>query len=191
MMKKKNFKIGNSVKMAIKMASKFPIYQCWEAEEIFKKHNGMGSVIITRKGSQDNIIMSVFLLDACCLGVKNTFIVGLNEKDYQYRLETIRANETLREITPSRARKLVEGAEEYAEGLGFSPHRDYFTAKRIFGDIDTETCSDVFEYGRDGKPMYIAGPHDSQYFINNVINTLTKKLGPDGFHYIVSLDQPF
>ena len=78
-------------------------------------------------------------------------------------------------------KKLVVGAEAYAEKLGFPPRGDYGFAKRIFKDIHKNQCSRSFAFGWDGKPLYLAGPGDSTQFSRDVVNRLTAKLGADGF----------
>src|SRR5436853_559653 len=54
-------------------------------------------------------------------------------------------------------RQIVYGAIGYARELGFEPHPDFGRAAGYLGAWDEE-CELTF--GRDGKPMYISGPHD-------------------------------
>ncbi len=103
-------------------------------------------------------------MDIFCLGVKNAYIKLMSEEEYHFRLENIREQEYLKAIHPSCARKLVEGTVEYAKELGFSPHKDYRSARKIFGEIEKDICPRSFEFGKDGKPFYIAGPNDSEAF---------------------------
>ena len=177
--------------MAMNQALKAPIYECWEPEQLFEGESGVGTIVVTRKTQRNEIVMAIFLLDVFCLGVKNAYISMMFEKEYQLRLEHIGKHEQLRKVDPSYARKLVEDAEKYAKDLGFSPHKDYHLAKQIFGDIKTETCSVSFEFGREGKPFYIAGPNDSDMFANKVINQLMDKCGPGGSHYLLPLNGLF
>lgn len=129
-------------------------------------------------------------MDVYCLGVKNSYIKLMREEEYRFRLENIREHEQLKFIHPSCARKLVEETEEYAEELGFSPHKDYQSAKKIFGEIERDVCPRSFEFGKDGKPFFIAGPHDNEAFSKRVIDKLMDKCGSDGFHYLAKLDGP-
>ena len=66
-----------------------------------------------------------------------------------------------------------------------SPDRDYYYAREIFGDIDPASCPEAIEYGTDGKPFYVAGPYDD---VERIMDRLTRKLGPDGFHFVAPLD---
>lgn len=191
--KKKDLLGTFSRNLAIHQAFKAPVYECWEAEQLFDQdsHSGIGLVMITRKSSNGNIVASVFLVDVYCLGVKNCFVKVLNEENYPSFLEEVNRQGILKKIHPTCARKLIEEAGKYAADLGFSPHKDYQEAKRIFGDIDSVACPRSFQFGKDGKPFYIAGPYDKPSFVKNVANKLAKKCGPDGFHYLTPVDDSF
>jgi len=39
--------------------------------------------------------------------------------------------------------------------------------------------------GDDGKPFYIAGPYDHA---RAIVDKLIRRLGPDGFHYIIPME---
>ena len=45
-----------------------------------------------------------------------------------------------------------------------------------------------FEFGKDGKPFYVSGPNETRADSERIIATLTRKLGPGGFHYMVGMD---
>lgn len=171
----------------ITLATSSPIHECLMAEELFA--TGMGTVIVSRSLPNGDIGASYFLLDVYCLGVKNAYFLALGRDDYEYRLSMISQNETLVPIHPTCARKLVEGAEAYARELGFGPHPDYQLAKRIFADIDAAACPTSFTFGKDGKPFFIVGPNDSPKKVKKILDTLTKRCGPDGFHYLVGVGE--
>jgi hypothetical protein len=82
----------------------------------------------------------------------------------------------------------VEGAVEYARRLGFLPHPDYKKAAKVMGGINPKECSEVFVYGSESKPLYVAGPYDGEAKRNRILKTLTKALGPQGFHFFAPLD---
>src|SRR5262245_38696707 len=98
--------------------------------------------------------------------------------------------ETFRVLHPTCARKLVEGAEAYARDLGFSPHPDYQRARRIFGDLDPTACPTHYTFGKDGKPFFMSGPYDTPARCRKIIDTLTRRCGPEGFHYTVAIGGP-
>ena len=176
---------GGARQMALAVNS--PIHECLIARELFEA--GMGTVVVSRSLPNGDLGASFFLLDVYCLGVKNAYFLNMPPEEYEVRLSAVSQNETLTVIHPTCARKLVEGAEAYARDLGFSPHPDYQVAKRIFGDIDALACPQSFPFGKDGKPFFIAGPTDTPKRIEKILNTLTKRCGPDGFHYMVGLGE--
>jgi hypothetical protein len=169
--------------LATAQALQAPLYECWEREDLFEPHAGTGTVVVTRKTPGNQILMAAFLLDVFCLGVKYAHCMLLAENEYRFRMQQIETHQDLVEVHPACAKKLVESAQIYAENLGFSPLGDYEFAKKIFGDIQKKQCPRSFTFGRAGKPLYMAGPNDDASFRKNVINTLTVKLGKDGFHH--------
>jgi hypothetical protein len=91
-------------------------------------------------------------------------------------------------VTPQYVRKLTEGAVAYARQFGFEPHRNYKPASLIFDDVDPAECHDEFVFGKDGKPFYTRGPGENQLRANSIVEQLTRRCGPDGFHYMLSID---
>ncbi|MFV1968134.1 MAG: hypothetical protein ACC628_22140, partial [Pirellulaceae bacterium] len=52
----------------------------------------------------------------------------------------------------------------------------------IFGDIDPDESTRVFEYGREnGKPHFIAGPNDAPFRCRQILDTLKRVCGPGGY----------
>ena len=107
---------------------------------------------------------------------------------YAQIIERLAHNEPLETIDPACARKLIEGAVEYAQRWNLSPHPDYKVARKIFGEVDAAACLRSFEYGRDGKPFYVAGPNDTPATSRQVISVLENQCGPNGFHYMVGFE---
>jgi len=165
-----------------------PIHMASISNSIFEK--GMGPVVISRKLPDGRIAAGMFLLDIYCLGVKNAFLFIKTPPEFDEAIEGFYGADNYRSVSPAYARKLIEGSVAYAEDLGFKPHRDYREAARILGDIDPEECTEEFVFGKNGKPLYIAGPNDSKAMARRIISQLQNKCGPDGAHYIVGIDDP-
>lgn len=166
-----------------------PFLHCVTIADLWRE--GIGHVLVSRKLPNQQVAFVNFLLDIYCLGVKNV-IVDIAAKD-RYEREMygkLRREYELKRLSPECARKLVEGAVDYAADLGLSPHRDYRKGRVIFGDVDATACSREFEYGQDGKPLFIAGPHDGPARCQRIMETLTASCGPDGFHFIMPLGGP-
>ena len=170
---------------SIALAVRSPIHECLVSELIDEE--GMGTVIISRALPDGRIGAGLFLVDAYCLGIKNAGLLVLFQDEYNDWVTRTLQNETLIAVDPSYARKLIESAVAYAKDLGFNPHPDYQLAKRILGDIDAAACSTEFTFGKDGMPLFITGPTDTPKRIEKILQTLTERCGPGGFHYLVGI----
>jgi hypothetical protein len=179
---------------AVQSVLNAPIYECWEPENLFSKDHdvGIGNVVVSRKTADGQIGVAVFLVDAYCLGVKDAFFRIESETTYRELMEGMEKRGKVNAIHPACARKLVESAVIWSESIGFSPHKDYSGAKKIFGDIDAAACPREFEFGKDGKPFYLSGPHDSPAFIRKVRNTLERRVGPGNYKFLTLMGpEPF
>ncbi len=170
----------------VAFAAGMPLHECLIPGILFDQ--GIGNVVISRKMPNGDIAAGFFLVDIYCLGVKNCFFAVIPPGAYAQRIDELVQKEGADQAEPACTVKLIKDAVTYAEGLGFHPHRDYLTTKGIFGSIDPATCRKEFEFGKDGKPLYISGPNETQADSERIIATLTRKLGPDGFHYMVGVD---
>lgn len=168
----------------IRRVSHFPVRECSINDDW--SESGMAHIIFARNRPDNRIAIGAFVVDLGCLGVKSAFAnPDISLAQYEQMLSG--SHTAMVNFDPACAIKMILGAIEYAKRLDFKPDPDYYYAREIFGDIDPESCEETFEYGREGKPFYFAGPYDS---VNRIMNQLTRKLGPDGFHYVAFLD-PF
>ncbi|HEX4947274.1 MAG TPA: hypothetical protein VFZ34_11445 [Blastocatellia bacterium] len=169
----------------VAFAARYPIHECIANAAMFA--GGMGTVVVSRRAPNGDIVMGTFLLDTFCLGVKSAFGRTLLPHEYDMMIGEMRQNEMMQAVEPACARKMVEGALAYAASLGFKPDPDYYTAKEIFGDIDSSGCTDEFKFGKDGKPFYVAGPLDSPLKQRQIIATLEKKVGVGNFDFLMPI----
>ena len=166
---------------SFEQAEKYPIRACLVPEGLFER--GIGTLYVTRDLPNGDIATAGFLVDVFCLGIKNALLKSFNVFDFKDVIEN--DSEGYIKVEPAYVRKLVEDAQDYAENLGFRPHKDYKKAKYMFGDIDPNSCTEIFEFGKDGKPTYVSGPFDSLQKIEKIRKTLTKSCGEDGFNFTV------
>lgn len=173
--------MGTSARAAV---AGWPVHECYMPKDLFEV--GLGNIIMSRKMG-DRIAVAVFLVDTGCLGVKDAFLhIGFPD-EFRNIVDRIGERAELVPVSAECARKVIEGAVEYAAALGFKPHKDYPKTSTIFGDADTTLCESVFEFGRDGKPFYCSGPYESPARSRQIVEILSKRCGPDGFHYIVGI----
>lgn len=149
------------------------------------RESGLGHVAISRSLPKDRVAVAVFLVDRYCLGVKNCFGRLCVRAEYDSLCKELDKKFEMEDHSPADVRKLVESAVEYARKLGFEPHADYHRLKPFFGDIDPQESSAEFEFGSEGKPLFISGPNDGPERCRRIISMLQDCCGPDGFHYIM------
>jgi hypothetical protein len=168
---------------------KFPVHECLVPERLFE--TGLGTVIWVRRMPDGMLAITAFVVDVFCLGVKDALFKVASEQAYENMIKPglieTHEGQAFLTVEPAYARKLIQGAVRYAEGLGFPPHPDYQNARGIFGDVDSLACPTEFEYGREGKPFYMRGPHESVSQAKRIVEQLQNECGEGGFHYLVTM----
>lgn len=160
----------------------YPLRECLINDD-WAEHK-LATISIARNRPDGRVAMGSFIVDVGCLGVKSAFAnPSITAEQYEQRLVLGQPTNQIHFGAPC-AVKLILGALEYARELGFKPDPDYFYSREIFGDIDPAGCEETFEYGMDGKPFYIPGPHDNP---QRIVKHLTKELGPDGYLFMMPL----
>lgn len=164
-----------------------PFYAVYYTPILFE--DGMGQVIISRELDDGVIASAFFLLDAFCLGVKNTFLRVMTSDQFEEMLEETRVRMELKKVSPEFAGKLVHDTIAFARSLGFEPHPEFEDASILLEGIAFSSCEETFTFGKNGKPLYMNGPNSTEAEDRAIIKKLAAKLGPDGFNYTVNLGQ--
>ena len=167
-------------------AARYPILHAQVTTDFWDQ--GIGWACLSRELPNGSVGFGLFLVDRYCLGIKNVMadITGRFTYDTQVARK-FQGHFKSKEMKPAAVRKLVEQAVAYARSLGFPPHPEYQRARLIFGDIDPNEAPDEFEFGKDGKPYFIAGPHDTPERCRHILRTLEEHCGPDGYHYLIPM----
>jgi hypothetical protein len=139
---------------------------------------GVALVLLARADRHDRVVVCGWLLDTFCLGVKNA--IGpevMRRRDLPRFARTYFAAcpAPALEAPIALAEELVLGAVDFADRLGFSPHPDFALTRAHLGDL---VGPRAITFGRDGRPLYVAGPFDDPIAI---MRTLKAKVGADGF----------
>ncbi len=163
-----------------------PVHAALVARSIFE--TGIGHVIVARKLPNESIASGFFLIDAYCLGVKDAFPTITSPLEFDEMIETKLTDQDMQSVSPGHARKLVEDAIAYALDLGLEPHPDFRDAEPMLTGIDASECKETFTFGKDGKPLYIAGAYDSEVMIRRVTAKLKERFGPDGVRYVMRVN---
>ena len=163
-----------------------PLFECLVPEELFDL--GIGHVVVAKQGRTGALGVGAFLLDVYCLGVKDVFFHVCNKTEYRERIVSPFAKtEKLVAMEGACGRKLIEGAVDYARKLGIPPHKDYQLVSKLLLNLKAAECSTEFEYGKDGKPLFVAGPNDSPDKCDRILVLLEQKCGPNGYNYLMPM----
>jgi hypothetical protein len=168
-------------KTIIANARNFPVKEClisadWQEE-------GLTQILIAREQPDGNLLFGVYLVDLLCLGLKNTFYnCNFSVREYMEFRSRFAATQEMVQCPLDMACQIIYGAIEYAADLGFQPQRDFELSQYILEQKNGLSGNYRIEYGRDGKPFYVAGPNDNVEFI---MRKLEEKLGRDQYHFLV------
>jgi len=168
-----------SPKKRILLARNYPLHEClinpsW-------RDSGMATILISRRQDDGDFLFGLFLVDVLCLGLKDTFC-NAGFSPYRYRSEVVAKvfDETPVQCPPALAHQIIYGAIAFARRFGFEPQRDFALSQHILDPPGRwEPCEDV-EFGRDGKPFYIQGPHDN---VERIMRKLEATAGPGNYNY--------
>jgi len=139
---------------------------------------GVAIVLVARAGRHDRVTACSYLLDTFCLGVKSVTVpLELRDRDLPafVRMHFAVFPWPAQRAPIELAQHLVLGAVAFSASLGFAPHPDFEVAREHLGEL-REPCAITF--GREGRPLYIAGPHDDPI---SIMRTLCATVGNDGF----------
>ncbi len=171
------FMAENSPELA-KLSTIWPIYDCYIGKDW--QEVGKTMVMVIRTMPTKLFFSSFFLIDAFCLGVKDTYTrLNLGQKDLEFLkdgLDNAGCGGVI-SIPYADARSIIFGAVAYAQTLGFDPYKDWHKTKYA---LEPETSfDDKFEFGYKGKPFYVMGPYDSENLDVKAIIKKVKALGGD------------
>jgi hypothetical protein len=156
-------------KKTIQMYFGSSLYQAWFSENVFE--SGMGSMILTRKTVGGAVVGVVFLCDHFCLGIKSCFAFMESEASYSALIQEIQAREDLKPADAGYVKKYILGLVQWAKEIGFPPNSEYRYCSEILQGIPVDNEA-TFQYGKDGAPLFINGPHDEPYQIRQIVRTL-------------------
>ncbi|HKI14393.1 MAG TPA: hypothetical protein VKA12_05185, partial [Roseiarcus sp.] len=143
----------------VRRASAAPLHSCLLQSSLFEC--GVGMVILIRKIGPHRAVLAGFLVDAYCLGVKDAFFREIDEAEIETLFDGLETAAPFEAVDPSYARKLLRDAVAYGRSLGLEPHADYAAVEPLFGDVAADACEVQFEFGFEGKPLYVPGPTES------------------------------
>ncbi len=174
-----------SVKKKLRRARGLPVYEC--CINASWRETGLAHILLARQQPDDRILFAVYLVDTECLGLKDTFCnADLPLSEYEGELRA--SMDDVEDIIPcplELAHTIVYGGIDYAKELGFRPHADFRLSRHVLEQKSALPFRDDVEFGRDGKPFYVAGADDDVEFI---LEQLRLNVGKGGFEYMVPME---
>ncbi|WP_352421912.1 hypothetical protein [Proteiniphilum sp.] len=172
-------------------ARSLPIFKCFVNEGW--EESSIAHVTVGRNHINGNITWCSYLVDLGCLGVKDT-MYQFNVPEYEfneYRSE-LEVNLDIIEIDYNLAHNIIHAGWEYAEEVGFEPHKDFLsiTSYMLEEDSDDIPLVEIACGGENGKPVFMQGPFEDDAMAKMIINRLEKNLGAGNFDYVLAVDNP-
>jgi len=177
--KRKLGALETSLAGRVRRAAEMPVQHCLLTESLLEV--GLGMLVLARGPTSHHVTLSSFLIDVFCLGIKDVTVQSVGAEEFAMYIATMGAAAPMIPVEPSYARKLLRNVAAWAQSLGFPPHRDFTVAERMFGEVSAADCEVDFQFGRDGKPVYMPGPTESSSLIRLRLEHLRRTLGDDGF----------
>ncbi len=171
----------------IRRARTFPILECWISANWQKEDPGLVEILLVRQQPGGDICFGVYLVDKYCLGLKNTFAnAGFSLTRYQNEVRNTIFRETKPQACPVElAHQMIYASIEYAARFGFQPEKDFALSQYVLAPRGELEEPYQLTFGKNGKPFFVAGPHDNAA---RILKQLEKTAGPGNYDYVVPLD---
>ncbi len=176
-----------SAKKKIRSARQYPLHEClinpsW-------KERGLATVVVSRRQPDGNLLFGVYLVDILCLGLKNTFCnADFSLSRYSTELvQRVYQDEDPVQCSREMAHQTIYGAIAFARQFGFNPNSDFDLSQYVLDDPGSFEGTPEIEFGRDGKPLFIAGPDDN---VPRILRQLESTAGRGHFDYVYGSDNP-
>jgi len=170
----------------LRKARSYHIKECFITEGW--QDGGICNIFILREKPDFNFILGVYLIDIWCLGLKDTFFnLDVSYEEIADRLHNHPSGKNVA-VDVDFAHSMIYGGIDYAKQLGFSPHSDFKYTRFILDPKEEIEFDGTIEFGKDGKPFYMAGPYDSREKISRIIEQLEEKVGEGNYHFTYPVD---
>jgi hypothetical protein len=182
--------VSVSASAIIRRARTFPILQCWISAEWKQESPGLVEVLVAREQPDGDICFGMYLVDKYCLGLKNTFArAGYSRRQLEDELHSKFFPEmTPMACSPELAHQMVYASIDYAARFGFTPNKDFSLSQYVLAPHGELKEPYNLEFGKDGKPFYIAGPHENP---KAILKQLRETAGEGNYHFLVMAPDMF
>lgn len=174
---------SQSAASVLRQARSYPVYECLISESWQKDEPGLVQIVLARQQPGGDICFGVYLVDKLCLGLKNTFAnANFSRSRYQDEiLDRITGRSEMKDCPLELAHQMIYESIDYAAQFGFEPNKDFALSQFMLqprGELEEPYH---LTFGKNGKPLYISGPHDNA---QRIVRQLEKTAGPGNYDYI-------
>ena len=170
----------------IREARAYPIQSCWVQEGW--EEAGIAVVVVARRQPNGRLLFGTYMVDLYCLGLKDTYArTDIAEGDFRPRyLDQIYAANPPVRILPELAHEIIYGGIAYAAQYGFKPHADFRLTRHILDLPEAHRPTGKVVFGYEGKPFYVAGPHDR---VKAIMAQLRRTAGEGNYTYLMPVEE--
>ena len=175
-----------SEKSLIRRAREFPILECRISADWQKEEPGLVQVLVARQQPDGDICYGFYLVDKYLLGLKNSLAhAGVPASDYRREIrEGLYRDTKSKDCPPELAHQMIYQSIDYAHQFGFEPEKDFALNQYILEPRGELNEPYNITFGRDGKPFFVAGPHDN---VARILRQLDKTAGPGNYDFFAPL----
>ncbi len=167
-------------------ARNLPIFKCFVNDGWDEQ--GLAHVTISRKHVNGNITYCSYLVDLKCLGIKDT-LYQFNVPEYEFDEYKDKLDDNLGMIESeyNLGHNIIHAGWEYAEEIGFEPHKDFLSITQYMLEEDSDKIPliDIHCGGENGKPLFVQGPLEDDTMAGMIMNRLEKTLGAGNYDYVL------
>jgi hypothetical protein len=179
-----------SPRVLIRCAREYPVMEClindnWDTDEA----EGFAQIVIARQQPDGNIAFGVYLVDMYCLGLKSTFCnAGFSLSEYRNNIvPPAMRSANPKQCPPELVHQIIYQGIDYAVQYGFRPDKDFKWSHYLLEERGTLEEPYKLIFGKDGKPLFVAGPYDN---VDVILRRLEKNAGPGNYNYVIFVGGP-
>ena len=166
---------------ARKRARRLPLVGCTISADW--RDTGRARILVIREQPDRRFVVARFQVDVWCLGLVSADVCkDINAATLRTVREETYAGAALAVPCAARlAAGIIYGGIAYAERLGFAPHPGWSIAQHVLPAPPAAGRAESIEFGRDGKPCYVAGAAPDDEAVMDQLD----QLGPDAYNVLL------
>lgn len=139
--------------------------------------------MIVRRQPSGKFMFANYLIDRCCLGIKDTTLnCNLEEEKIEEIVDMMSQNAKVEEISPEQLHNMVYAAYDWGTELGFKPPKEFALSEYMLDSQLIDDGIDDVEFGWEGQPYFLAGPYDDT---KRILAILDKNVGKGNYKFTI------